>query len=215
MKLVLFNYWRSSASYRVRIALHAKKLPFEYVAVNLLKGEQGAAPHRARNPSGYVPALSVDGKIVFESVAILELLEELAPEIPLYPKDPFERARARGIVEIINSGIQPLHNLNVLHRVSPDEGARAEWSRHFIAKGLGALEAVLTAVETAGVKGKFALGDQFTVADVCLAPQLYGAKRFSIDLTPFPRVARAGEAALATEAVQAGLPEKQVDAPPA
>ncbi len=212
MKLVLHNYWRSSASYRVRIALHAKKVPFTYVPVNILKGEQFTEEHKAKSPSTYVPALEVDGKMLFESTAIIEFLEEAFPEIPLYPKELLERARVRGIIQMINSGIQPLHNLNVLARLSSDDAAKKEWSLHFMAKGLGAVERALEAAEREGQKGKFALGDTFSAVDAFIVPQLYGANRFSLDLSPFPLVARAGKAALETEAVQAALPENQVDA---
>jgi maleylpyruvate isomerase len=212
----LFNYWRSSASYRVRLALHAKALPFEYVAVNLVKGEQHASPHLARNPWGSVPVLEVTegGKTVLipQSVAIVEYLEEKYPEKPLFPRGLVERARMRAMVELVNSGIQPLHNLQILNHLKDELKADPKpWSEKWIGKGLDALEAM--AKDTAG---SFLVGDQFTFADCCLLPQLFGARRFaSVDPARYPTLLRVEAECLKLEPVQKARPENQPDATPA
>jgi maleylacetoacetate isomerase len=211
--LVLYTYWRSSSAYRVRLALAAKGLAYASVPVNLLAGEQRAEGYVARNPMAHVPCLEVNGDLFVESVAIIELLEELHPTPPLLPRDPAARARVRALVEVVNSGTQPLHNLQVLHRLSPDAGVRKEWIQHFIAKGLGAFDAMMkTNDEKHGVRGRFAYGDTFSIADCYLVPQAYSARRYQVDLARFPRVAAAVEAAGATPAGTAAAPEAQPDA---
>jgi maleylpyruvate isomerase len=215
MKIVLYGYWRSSSSHRVRLALALKKVPHESVAVNLLAGQQRSSEHTALNPMGFVPCLVVDGKPFTESVAIVELLEDLFADPPLYPKDPFARARMRALVELVNSGIQPLQNLLVLDRVSKDAGARKEWLGFFIARGLTAFEALLAAHEKEegrGDVGPFCCGKTVTAADVFLLPQLYAARRFHVDLSSCPRILRAEAALLATEAAKVAAPENQPDA---
>jgi maleylacetoacetate isomerase len=214
MKLVLYSYWRSSSSYRVRLALGLKRIAFDTVTVNLLTEEQRAPAHLARNPMGQVPCLLIDGKPFAESVAILELLDDLFPEHPLYPKDPFGRARVRALVEVVNSGTQPLQNLLVLQRLSSDPQVRKDWLRFFLPRGLGAFEAYLEANEREGVKGPFAYGEAPTAADVCLVPQVYSARRFAIDLAPFPRALRAEAALQALDAAKAAAPDAQPDAVP-
>jgi maleylacetoacetate isomerase len=213
--LVLYTYWRSSSAYRVRLALAAKGLAYKSVAVNLLQGAQRDESHVARSPMGVVPCLEVDGRAFVESVAILELLEELHPDPPLLPRDPFARARVRALVEVVNSGTQPLQNLHTLERLSPDPEVRKPWIRHFIARGLGAFEAMMAtnARESfTGANAKFAYGDTLTLADCYLLPQIYNARRYHVDLTPFPRVAAACEATAATDAGRAAAPEAQPDA---
>jgi maleylacetoacetate isomerase len=212
--LVLYAYWRSSASYRVRLALAAKRLPFKVVPVNIVTGENTGDAHLNRSPTGYVPALVVDGHAFSESVAILELLDELYPEPALYPRDPFARARVRGLVEIINAGIQPLQNLNVIKHVSHDQAVRDEWVRHFIVKGLAAFERALAANAAEGHGGKFAYGDTLTAADLVLIPQLGAARRFGVDLSVHPLTLQAEASALAIPGLDAAAPEKQPDAPP-
>jgi maleylacetoacetate isomerase len=215
-KLVLYSYWRSSSAYRVRIALAAKELAHEYVAVNLLTGEQTSDAHKAKSPMGYVPCLVVGDRPLVESVAIIELLDEIFPEPKLYPRDPFERAHVRALVEIVNAGTQPLQNRHVLLHFSPDADAQKTWAKHFIVRGLAALESHITTYErTTKTRGTFAFGDELGAADAFLVPQLYNARRFDIDLAPYPRVVRAEQAALATDAVRAAIPENQPDAPPA
>lgn len=209
----LFNYWRSSASYRVRLALGFKGLPYEYVAVNLATGEQRLGSHLARNPWGGVPVLELTegGKTVLlpQSVAIVEYLEERYPEKPLFPKPPLERARMRAMVELVNSGIQPLHNLQVLNHVKDVlHGDPKAWAELWIGKGLDALEAM--AKDTAG---KYLCGDAFTFADACLLPQLFGARRFAtVDPARLPTLVRVEAECLKLDFVQKARPENQPDA---
>lgn len=204
MKLTLFHYWRSSGSWRVRWALALKGLPYDAVPINLLNGENDQPTHLKRNPMGYVPVLEVGGKFLAESVAILEFLEETHPAPPLYPRDPFERAFARQLVELVNSGIQPLHNLNVVERHSDDPGERKRWSQEWIRKGLGAYEALLAGTPRA----RFSLGDRVSAPDLFLIPQCYAAGRNEVNLQEFPRVAAINAAALETPECQASHPDR-------
>jgi maleylpyruvate isomerase len=211
--LRLHNYFRSSASYRVRIALALKGVPYEYVPVHLVKngGEQLGAAHREKNPMEQVPALELvlDGtpRVVAQSVAIVELLDELFPEPPLFPADPFLRARARELVEIVNSGIQPHQNLAPMKRIDQlAQGAGRLHAQHFNRLGLAAYEARVR--ETAGA---FSIGDQVSAADVFLYPQLTTARRFEIDLAPYPTLLAIEERCRALPAFQAAAPERQPD----
>jgi maleylacetoacetate isomerase len=213
--LTLYSYWRSSASHRARIALEWKGLSYDYVPVSLARGEQTGDAHRARSPTGYVPCLAFDGVPYVESVAIVELLEELHPEPPLYPRDPFARARVRALVEIVNSGIQPLQNTSTTEhvgQVTGDGSAVARWLEHFVGRGLGSLERALERTAAEGrPPGPHAFGASITAADVFLVPQGVTAGRIGLSLDPFPRVARAFEAAMKLEAFQRAAPERQVD----
>jgi maleylpyruvate isomerase len=211
-EVVLYNYWRSSSSHRVRIALELKHVDYRYVAVNLLADEQSAEAHKARSPTGYVPCLVLDGRTFIESVAIVELLDERFPAPALYPKDAYERARVRALVEMVNSGIQPLQNRHVTLFVSPDTQMQLRWMQHFVGRGLQALESAMAAHERDGVPGPYAYGSSPTAADVFLVPQVVSARRFHIDLAPFVRVSRAFEAAMQLEAFQRSAPERQPDA---
>ena len=213
-ELVLYTYWRSSSAFRVRIALAAKGAAHRSVPVNLLLGENTTPEHTARSPMGYVPCLLVDGRPYIESVAIIELLDELFPEPPLYPKDPFARARVRSLVEVINAGTQPLQNLNVLVHLSPEKEPRIAWAQHYIRRGFAAFESLLALIEGEGVRGPFAYGASLTAADAFLVPMVYNSKRFNVDLSPYRRLVRVYEAALETAAVKAALPEAQPDAKP-
>ena len=176
----LYNYWRSSASWRVRIGLHWKALPFEYVAVNLA-GEQNEPAHLARNAIGQVPVLELDGgpiRYLGQSLAILEYLEETHPEPPLLPRAPILRARARQLAELINSGIQPMQNPRLLNLIKREHGGdERALARGYIERGLQAFVALLP--ETAG---QFCVGDAVSFADVCLVPQLNAARRFGVTL---------------------------------
>ncbi len=213
--IVLHTYWRSSASHRVRIALGYKGLAYDPVFVNLLEGQQRSAEYKAKNPMGYLPCLVLDGVPYVESVAILELLDERFSEPALLPEDPADRARVRALVQFVNAGIQPLQNLVVLEQVGEDKEKRLAWLRHFIGRGLGAFEALLARYEgELGLRGPFAYGERFTMADVLLVPQIYAANRYGIDLEPFPRVRRANDAATALPFVAAAAPEAQPDAKP-
>lgn len=209
--LRLHNYWRSSCSWRVRIALHHKDLPFEYVAVNLLEGQQHGDEYKAVNPIGMVPTLEVvEGGVtrrLAQSLAILEWLEESYPAKPLLPADRWDRARVRALAELVNSSIQPLHNLLVLGKVEAMGGDKKAWASFFIERGLAALEA-----EVAKDGGRFCFGDSPTLADVCLVPQLYGARRFGADPSKFPRLLAVESACAALPAFAAAHADRQPDA---
>lgn len=210
-KLTLSTYWRSSCSHRVRIALGYKGLAYDHVFVNIASGEQNDAAYRTKNPIGHVPTLTIDGTPYVESVAIMELLEELYPDPPLLPKKPEERARVRALVETINAGIQPLQNLVVLGKISDptnphDQEKRSEWLKFFIGRGLAAFEA------QASADGPFSFGKTFSIADACLVPQLYAARRYNVDLAAFPKLVRADAAATELPFVAAAKPEAQGDA---
>jgi maleylacetoacetate isomerase len=213
VKLVLYHYWRSSSSWRVRFALEHKKVAYESKFVNLLKSEQLAAEHKQISPMGVVPCLLVDGRPLTESMAICEYLEEVAPERPLLPRDPWRRARVRQVAEHINAGIQPLQNLIVLDRISAETEPRKAWVQFFNERGLGALEAMLEGFEKEGISGRYAVGDELTLADVFLVPQVFTALRFEVPLEPFPRAARIYQTCMQLEAAIASSPGKQPDAP--
>jgi maleylacetoacetate isomerase len=202
-KLVLYSYWRSSSSYRVRFALELKRVPYEIVAVDLLTGEQSTPEHKARNPLGFVPSLLIDGVAFNESVAIIELLDDLFPAPPLYPREMYARARVRALVEAVNADTQPLQNRHVLLHVSESADAQKAWGKHFVARGLAAVEGMMEMNAREGAKGRFAFGDALTAA-----------RRVGVDLAPYPRVLGAEEAALETDAAKAAAPESQKDARP-
>ena len=205
----LYGYWRSTSSWRVRIALHYKGVAFEYVPVNLLKGEQASVDHLGRNAAGAVPVLELsEGRRIAQSLAIIEYLEEAHPSPALLPSDRYLRARARQLAETVNSGIQPFQNLMVLKHVQERFGADEKaWARHWIERGLRAFDGL--AAETAG---QFSVGDQVSVADVLLVPQLFGARRFGVELSEFPRLLRIEKACEALDAFARARPEAQPDA---
>ena len=211
-QLTLYNYWRSSSSHRVRIALGLKGLEYRYAVVNILAEEHASEAHRARSPMGYVPCLEIDGVPYVESVAIVELLEELFPAPALYPKDSRGRARVRALVEIVNSGIQPLQNRNVTLFLSEDAAVQKRWLQHFVGRGMAALEAAMQMNEREGVAGPFAYGATPTAADVFLVPQVFSAQRFRVDLSGCPRVTRSFDAAMKLDAFRRAAPEEQPDA---
>jgi maleylpyruvate isomerase len=213
VELTLYSYWRSSSSHRVRIALGVKGLAYTYAAVDLLGDEQSGESHAERSPTRYVPCLSVDGVLYVESVSIVELIDERFPVPRLYPADAHGRARVRALVEVVNSGIQPLHNRRVLLHLSKDSGDQKAWAAHFIDRGLSALERMMDHVAREGVQGRYAYGDELTAADVFLVPQVAAALRFGVDVARFSRVASAFEAAMRVEAVSGAAPEHQPDAP--
>lgn len=212
MKLVLHNYWRSSASHRVRIGLGLKELPYEYSVVNILHREQHADAYRERNPMAQVPTLEVtddDGTVhtIAQSLPILEYLDERFAERPIMPKDLFLRARTRELAEIVNSGIQPLQNLSTTKAVKAFGGDEVVWPKSFIADGLVAFERV--ARDTAGA---FCVGDAPTVADCCLVPQLASARRFGVDITKHALLLGIEERCLALPAFANAAPDRQPDA---
>ncbi len=212
MNLVLYHYWPSSA-WRVRFALSYKGLAYESRFVNLRTLEQRTDEYKRISPLGVVPCLLVDGKPLTESVAILEFLEEVAPDKPLLPRDPWRRARVRQLVQLVNSGIQPLQNLVVLDHLSKDEDTRKAWVRHFVGRGLGALEAALASVEEEFGPGRYSVGDEPSLADIYLVPQVATALRFEVVLDPYLRVRRIYEECMKLESAIAALPENQPDAP--
>jgi maleylacetoacetate isomerase len=213
MALVLRGYWRSSSSWRVRIALHWKGLPFANVPVHLVQdgGRQHHADHRALNPLREVPVLLVDGVPLTQSMAILEYLEEAHPEPALLPKDSVDRAKVRQLAEVVNSGIQPVQNLRVMQKLGRDHGwekpAQLAWSRHWIAYGFTALEALV-----AESRGAFCVGDAVSFADLCLVPQLYNARRFAVDLAACPNLLAVEKNLEALPAFAAAHPDQQPDA---
>jgi maleylacetoacetate isomerase len=210
-RMTLYHYWRSSSSWRVRWALAIKGVAFDSIPVNLLTGEQSAPEHVARSPLGRVPALVLDdGRVLGESVAILEWLDETIPAPALYPQDAWQRARTRQLVEIVNAAVQPLQNISVLRRLSPESAEQRAWAAHFNEIGLGAYEALLAQIAAeGGGGGPFSIGNALTAADVFLVPQVHSARRFHVDVSRFPRVLAAEQAALATPHADAARPENQ------
>ena len=185
-EVVLYDYWRSSASYRVRISLNLLGIGYRAVPVNLATGAHRAQEHVARNPQGLVPVLDIDGLRLAQSLAILEYLNETRPEARLLPKDAGERARLRTVAYAIAMEIHPVCNVSVANHAAEISGggeeAKAEWMRHFIPGGLRAVERLLDHSST----GRFAHGDAPGLADICLIPQLYNARRWGIDLSDMP-----------------------------
>lgn len=213
----LYGFWRSSSAWRVRIALRYKRIDYTAVEVDLLA--EGGAQHgdafADKNPLAQVPVLETeqDGEIVrlTQSVAIVEYLDAIVPEPPLYPREAWRRARVRELVEIVNAGIQPAQNLYLLNqlRAHGAEGKRSAWAGHFIQRGLRAMEQL-----TRGEQGPFLAGSTASAADVFLVPQLYNARRFGVDLAPFPTLLRAEGACEDVEAFAAAHPDRQPQAPP-
>lgn len=212
----LHNYWRSSASWRVRFALALKGIPYEYVAVSLLKdgGQQHSEPYTMLNPLRQVPTLEwTEGGEVMrltQSMAIIEYLDDAFPGPRLLPQEPFVRARVRQLSEIVNAGIQPLQNLEVLRYVREDlKGDATAWAKHFVGRGMRALEA--EAVHTAST---YLVGDRVTLADCCLAPQLYACRRFGVEVSDYPTLLRVEARLQALEAYRVSHPDAQPDAQP-
>jgi maleylacetoacetate isomerase len=211
----LFSFWRSLATYRVRIALNLKGLtPNDEIDVDLIKGVQHEAAYRAVNPMMALPAL-IDGEApaLFESLAIIEYLDETRPDPPLLPKDPRGRARVRGLAQIVACDCHPLIVPRVreylAHEFKIEEPARMAWCRHWHSQALAALELHLGAKET----GRFCHGDEVTIADICLASQAAGAKFFGVDMAPFLNVARIVETCLKIDAFARAHPLRQHGAP--
>ena len=213
--LVLYSYWRSSCSYRVRIALHLKQLAFAYQSVHLVKdgGEQKKPDYLAKNPMGQVPCLVTDRGALGESMAILAYLDAAYPQPALFPGDAWDRARIKQLCELINAGIQPVQNLSVLqelkNRFQADKDGVDDWVAHWISKGFQALETRLG--QTAGV---YAFGDVITAVDLFIVPQVYNAHRYHVDMNRFPILKRINHACLKLEAFQKADPAIQPDAPP-
>jgi maleylpyruvate isomerase len=215
MTIELYGFWRSSASYRVRIALNLKSLSYETHGVNLTKdgGEQWLAPYRDVNPQSRVPTLVHDGQRFSQSLAIIEYLDETFPGARLIPKDPVDRARVRMLAQIVACDIQPLQNTSTTkylkEKLRLDDAAIAQWLREWITRGLDAFSAHL---ERDHLSGKFCHGDSPTMADCCLIPQLYAAQRFGVESSKYPRLALIAENCDHLAAFQHAHPSKQPDA---
>jgi maleylacetoacetate isomerase len=213
----LYSYWRSSAAYRVRIALNLKQLTYEIIPVNLIGngGEQHSESYREINPQASVPTL-LDGARVFrQSMAIIEYLDEAYPgNFALLPSTARERARVRALAQTVACDIHPLNNLRVMRflerEFSSPQVERDRWSRHWIVEGFRALETMLDDNTSTGL---FCDGDTPTLADVCLIPQIYNARRFDVDMTNYPTMLRIEQQCLEMPAFIAARPENQPDAP--
>ncbi len=212
--LKLYTYWRSSAAYRVRIALHLKGLAFESIPVHLVKDEQHASAFKDVNPQELIPVLRHGDRVLTQSLAIMEYLDETFPERPLLPAVARDRQRVRAIAAMVACDIHPLGNLRVQQYLERELGATQEqreaWSRHWIGKGFEAIERVLA---DSPATGEFCEGDRPTMADCCLVPQVYNARRFNLDMAAYPTIARIDSACQQLDAFKAARPEAQADAP--
>lgn len=209
--LRLYTYWRSSAAFRVRIALELKGLAYQSVPVHLARGEQ-SGDYCSTNPQGLVPALEHDGLVVIQSLAIIEYLDRTFTGPRLLPGPAAERARVNALAQVVACDIHPLNNLRVLNYLSSElavaERQKLDWYRHWVAQGFAALERLLDDRAT----GVFCHGDSPTLADACLVPQVYNARRFDCDLTPYPTIGRIDEVCREHEAFVRAAPENQPDA---
>ena len=211
MTIKLYSYWRSTAAYRVRIALNLKGLDYETVTVDLTGSnpEHRRDDYAARNPQMLVPFLEDGNTGIAQSLAILEYLEETRSEPPLYPQDAAERAKVRAFAAAIACDVHPLNNLRVLNYLkgplAADGNAVSRWYSHWIHEAFHALEKICSDRD-------YTFGDTVTAADVCLVPQIYNARRFNVDLTPFPKLVAVDARCLALPAFAEAVPEKQLDA---
>ncbi|XP_020485763.2 maleylacetoacetate isomerase isoform X2 [Labrus bergylta] len=206
-KPVLHGYFRSSCSWRVRIAFALKGIEYDQVPVNLIKdgGQQRTQEYKTLNPMQQVPAVEIDGITLSQSLAVIQYLDETRPGARLLPADPKKRAHVRIISDIIASGIQPLQNLYVIQKIGAE---KVQWSQHFIDRGFQALEPLLK--ETAG---KYCVGDEISMADICLVPQVYNAERFKVDMEQYPTIKRLNQTLLEIDAFKVSHPSNQPDTP--
>lgn len=211
----LHGYFRSSAAFRVRIALDLKELDYQSIPVHLRRGDQRKSDFLGVNPQGLVPVLEDNGERLIQSLPIIEYLDETYPEPPLLPRDAGGRARVRGLAAIVACDIHPLNNLRVLrylHRTfGQDEAALASWYNHWIAEGFGAVEALLAGDRRTG---RFCHGDAPGLADIVLVPQVVNAERYRLDLAPYPTITRIFETCMTLDAFAAAHPERQPDFEP-
>lgn len=210
----LYGYFRSSAAFRVRIALNLKGLDYDQASVHLRKNEQQKADYLALQPQGLVPALEEDGEVFIQSLAIIEYLDETHPSPPLLPGHPAARARVRALAQAVACDIHPIDNLRVLrYLVRPlghDEKTVEAWFNHWIKLGFDGIERILA---SDGQAGKFCHGDAAGLADICLVPQVFNAKRYpSFDMTPYPAIGRIFDNCMALDAFERARPERQPDA---
>ncbi|MBI3441650.1 MAG: maleylacetoacetate isomerase [Proteobacteria bacterium] len=213
----LYSYYRSSASYRVRIALNHKKLSYEHYSVHLVRngGEQHAPEYKALNPQAQVPTF-IDGDFVLtQSMAIMEYLEEKYPKPHILPKEPEQRAYVRQLSQICVADIHPLNNLKILNHLSGEfsisQDQKTAWYRKWVEQGFDALETLLG--RSPFRTGPYCCGDQITMADMCLVPQVYNARRYEIPMTPWPLMAEIDDSCLKLKAFQDASPEHQPDTP--
>ncbi|TBZ22486.1 maleylacetoacetate isomerase [Rhizobium leguminosarum] len=205
-EVVLYDYWRSSASYRVRIALNLLGIDYKTVPINLLEGAHKTPDYLTLNPQGLVPTLVIDGGTLTQSLAIIEYLAELRPEYGLLPPDIADRQKVRALAYAVAMDIHPICNLHVVsHLMTMTEkaDAREEWMKHFIADGLRKLEAMIGEGD-----GAFSFGDMPTMADLCLVPQLYNARRWGVDMTAFKRIVAIDSRCTELPAFQAAHPDR-------
>jgi maleylacetoacetate isomerase len=210
MRLTLHSAWRSSAAYRVRIGLNLKGLAYDTAPVNLVANQHQSPAFAALNPQRLLPALEVDGRVLTQSLAILDWLDETVPAPPLLPADPFDRAQVRAMAQIVASDIHPVNNLRILRALTDlgvDEPGRQAWIGRWITDGFTALE-TMVARHGAG----YAFGETPTLADCCLVPQVYNAERFKTDLTPFPALRAVAARCAEHPAFAAAHPNQQPDA---
>src|SRR4029453_7825001 len=207
-RAVLYDYFRSSASYRARIALNLKGVDYELRSVSLVEGKQQESAYLALNPQGLVPLLEIDGHRITQSLAICNYLNSIVPEPPFMPADAADRAHVLALALAVACDIHPLNNLRVLKylqgKFGVDDAAKDLWDLHWIEEGLAALEEMARPHA-----GALLFGDSPTVADICLVPQLYNARRFSVALTDYPTLRRADETASAHAAFAAAHPDRQ------
>ncbi|XP_040916417.1 maleylacetoacetate isomerase isoform X2 [Toxotes jaculatrix] len=206
-KPVLHGYFRSSCSWRVRIAFALKGIEYDQVPVNLIKdgGQQLTKEYKTLNPMQQVPAVEIDGITLSQSLAVIQYIDETRPAPRLLPADPKKRAQVRMISDLIASGIQPLQNLYVIQKIGAE---KVQWAQHFIDRGFQALEPLLK--QTAG---KYCVGDEISMADVCLVPQVYNAERFKVDVGQYPTIKRLNQTLLEIEAFKVSHPSCQPDTP--
>jgi maleylpyruvate isomerase len=210
----LYTFFRSSASYRVRIALNLKSLSYEQAPIHLRRGggEQFTAAYKTVNPQALVPALEDGGRVLTQSLAIVEYLDEKYPQPPLLPSDPADRALVRSMALVIACEVHPIQNLRVLNHVKKEYNQTDDqvnrWAQHWIELGLSALEQLIVAQPK---RGKFCFGDTPTLADICLVPQLGNARRYGCDLTRYPTLQQIEKTCMALPAFSNAAPEKQPD----
>ena len=208
----LYTYFRSSAAFRVRIALNLKALAWQPEVVWLPSGEQAADQYRNLNPQALVPTLVADGQRLAQSMAIIEYLDEVHPQPPLMPGTPLDRARIRSLAQLVACDIHPLNNLRILkylkHEMGQQQDAIDRWYRHWCIQGLAAYERELAT----GAGGQFSHGDVATLADICLVPQVFNAQRFEVDMTKFPLVMAVFERCMRLPAFDDAQPSRQAEA---